>query len=140
MYLWWMENTATETSARLVPQSARPDFLPRLFGRNFMLGERYVYSFMRKLCPSYAGGLWDFYNVPKSGYLALQAAGPITLSSENGFSGEVSRDAAGIIVTLYALSHLAARTYDDLVVDHFHYLRNFAGDHPEAKSILAAID
>ena len=63
------------------------------------------------------------------------------IQAPNGHSGTVSGDAAGIIATLYALSHLAFRFEDATVLsDRFHQLREFAMEHREAVMIFEAID
>lgn len=63
------------------------------------------------------------------------------IAAPNGYSGTVSGDAAGIIATLYALSHLAFRFEAVAVLsERFHQLREFALAHREAAAILAAID
>lgn len=52
-------------------------------------------------------------------------------------SGEV----AGIIATLYALSHLSFKyPSSDAIATGFHHLRDFALEHPQADVIFAAID
>jgi hypothetical protein len=62
----------------------------------------------------------------------------------NGFDGDVSADAAGIVVTLFALCQLAeevAGTHDaDAFSEHYHRLRAFADSHAEAGAIFRAID
>lgn len=96
--------------ATLVPETRRLEFLPTLFGRKLMLlGEQTVYSFMSWLSPhDYTGGLWHFHE---------QGGQPLFLSpatdkrlriacETNGYQGEVTAEAAGIIATLFALSHL----------------------------------
>ena len=58
----------------------------------------------------------------------------------NGYVGEVSAEAAGIIATLFALSHLSFRHEADQLSDAYMRLYEFAGDHPEAGEIYKAID
>ena len=59
----------------------------------------------------------------------------------NGYEGEMSADAAGITVCLFACSHLSFRySNDEVFGDHFHMLREFAVEHAEASAIFAAID
>ena len=95
-------------SAIRVPDERRMDFLPRLFGRRLLIiGEHTVFRFMEILSPGdYGGGLWDFYE--RAGqplYLAPTSKPRCRLFCEgNGFEGEVSSDAAGIIATLFAFS------------------------------------
>lgn len=75
-------------------------------------------------------------------YMAPQHEGTYRFSVDtNGYDGEMSPDAAGITVCLFAYSHLSFRYADDQVfANHFHRLREFAMDHAEALAIFAAID
>lgn len=62
----------------------------------------------------------------------------------NGFAGELSADAAGIVATLFALNQLCAElagTADaDALIDRYHHLAAFASEHAEAAAIYRAID
>lgn len=58
----------------------------------------------------------------------------------NSFEGEVSADAARIIATLFAFSHLSFRYDDDELAEGYGRLYNYATDHPEAREIFRAID
>lgn len=61
----------------------------------------------------------------------------------NEFDGELSADAAGIVATLFALGQLAATEADDIrdqFVHLFHWLREYAAEHAEARLIFRAID
>jgi hypothetical protein len=133
--------------AALVPEHQREDFLPELFGsRQFFLAELLVYDWMARTCPTYSGGHWLFYRVDSqgAGYMAPSIDSPVQVWIEgNGFVGDMSVDAAGIVVTLFTLSHLSfsARGDDqELLVSRYHALREFALAHPEARAIFAAID
>lgn len=133
--------------ARLVPDAERLDFLPFYFGPRLMLqGEHQVYSWMGALCEEYRGGFWNYYEVPNGGFYMAPASGQrFRVAVEgNGFEGELSADAAGIVATLFTLSHLsmseAAGDSRDALADSFHALRDFVSTHPEAASIFRAID
>ena len=52
----------------------------------------------------------------------------------------VSAEAAGLIATLFALSHLSFRHESDQLAEAYLRLYAFAGDHPEASEIFKAID
>lgn len=134
----------TPKPATLVPEARRMAFLPALFSPPLMLiGERAVYQFMSWLAPDdYIGGLWQFHE---------QGGQPLFLSPEtdkrfclfcetNGYMGEVSAEAAGIIATFFALSHLSFRHEADQLSEAYLRLYAFAGDHPEAGEIFKAID
>jgi len=64
----------------------------------------------------------------------------LTCYEGNGFKGEVSADAAGIIACLMAFSHLSFQTGDDRIIEAFHNLREFVSTHREARLIFLAID
>jgi len=131
-------------SAIRVPDERRMDFLPRLFGQRLLIiGEHTVFRFMEILSPGdYGGGLWDFYE--RAGqplYLAPTSKPRCRLFCEgNGFEGEVSSDAAGIIATLFAFSHLSFRYDDDELAEGYGRLYEHAADHAEAAAIFQAID
>lgn len=58
----------------------------------------------------------------------------------NGFEGELSADASGIVATLFALCKLANRYADDKLINQYHWLREFAFGHAEADGIFRVID
>jgi hypothetical protein len=128
----------------LVPEARRMAFLPALFGPTLMMiGERAVYQFMSWLAPDdYTGGLWNFHE--RGGqplFLSPDAPKRFRIFCEtNGYMGEVSTEAAGIIATLFALSHLSFRHEADQLSEAYMRLYEFAGDHPEAGEIFKAID
>lgn len=130
--------------ATIVPEARRMEFLPALFGPPLMLiGERAVYQFMSWLAPDdYTGGLWHFHE--RGGqplFMSPDADKRFRIFCEtNGYMGEVSAEAAGIIVTLFALSHLSFRHEADQLSEAYLRLYEYAGDHPEAGEIFKAID
>ncbi len=67
-----------------------------------------------------------------AGYDKLSIVWPMNWCARN-----MSADAAGIVATLYALCE--KYRVDDLV-EKYHALRDFAGEHPQASAIYAAID
>ena len=127
-----------------VPENRRQPFLPLLFGRQHcLMGEMGVYGFMDRLSPrDYRGGLWTFYE--RAGqplYLAPTSKLRYRLQwEENGYEGEVSADAAGIIATLFAFSHLSFQYQSEQLADGYDRLYQYAVAHPEAGEIFAAID
>lgn len=143
--------------ASLVADSARLGFLPKHFGsRRYLKGENAVYNWMGALCPGYRGGYWEFLELSNGSFYMRptgcppQACPPGAPSAtlphrmlvrveSNGFEGDVSADAAGIIATLFALNYLACGGAEELA-DKYYALREFALDHPESASILGAID
>ena len=136
--------TASTPTATLVPEERRMAFLPRLFGpRLLLIGEHAVFGFMEQLSPAdYGGGMWDFYELAGTPrYLAPTSKPRLRLCCDgNGYDGEVSADAAGIIATLFAFSHLSFRHDAPELSDGFARLYAYAADHPEARDIFQAID
>ena len=126
----------------VVPDSQRLNFLPRHFGGDMIVGEAAVYGSMKMICPSYHGGFWDFVEVSNGAfYMRLQTDGTLAmdLSSGNGYSGQMSADAAGITATLFALNQMVWDGSEKLA-DAFYLLREFAAQHPEFREIFGAID
>ncbi|OYV02325.1 MAG: antirestriction protein [Burkholderiales bacterium PBB5] len=132
---------ASGIQATLVSGDERPAFLPRVFGRRFMQGEAGVFNWMRRLCRLYNGGYWDFVDLSNGGfYLRLVSDKPMALYVDgNGFNGELSADAASIVACLFAINELLFDGADELT-DAYYALRDYAGQHPESKRILNAID
>ncbi len=131
-------------AATTVSEDERENFLPTLFGRkHFFVAEPALYSLMGWLSPQdYGGGFWDFKELNGTAlYMVPPAKEVYRIECEtNGYSGEVSADAAGIIVTLFALSHLSFKFEDDVFATGYNRLRDYADGHPEASAIYLAID
>lgn len=138
--------TTNPISSRLVPESERLDFVDKLFGIRYVLKiEPSVFEMAEHLAaPQYNGGNWNFYALSNGGfYMAPRVAdcAVFTVSSMNGFEGQMTADALGITACLYAYSHLSFEpVMADMCGEHYHLLREFALGHTEVKSILAAID
>ena len=134
----------TAMPATLVPEVRRMEFLPGLFGRKLMLvGERAVFQFMSWLSPQdYTGGMWNFHELAgRPLFLSPATEKRFRITCEtNGYQGVVSAEAAGLIATLFALSHLSFRHESDQLDEAYLRLYAFAGDHPEAGEIFKAID
>lgn len=139
-------NTQTSTNATLtlIPEARRMEFLPKLFGHRLMVtGENAVYSFMEALSSDYHGGFWQFYETNEGAmYMAPEGRERMNLAWDgNGFNAEVSSDSAGIIATLFTLSHMSMSFRGcDYLADHYHRLLDFAAGHEESRLIFAAID
>lgn len=117
--------------------------------------ENMVFNIARNgAIPGYQGGAWRFekktykYN-DEVEIEALYMRYPFEgiLCCEFSYNeAMLTSDAAGIAITLIALSHLSFRLYEkespdtDKVVELFHNLRGYAIQHAEASSILAFID
>ena len=61
---------------------------------------------------------------------------------ENGYEGQLSADAFGITVCLYAYSRLSfsGMLIADMCAQQYHLLRAYALEHAEVEGILAAVD
>ena len=134
-------NTSERIEAHVVPEDARLGSLPRHFGPRMNLVEDCIYGFMREFSASYRGGCWQFNELSNGGFYMSPPEGTHELRIDsNGFTGCMSADAAGITVCLFTFSHLSfAYPYEPFAA-HFHWLREFALNHPEASVIFAAID
>lgn len=126
----------------IAPDELRLNVLPRYLGHHAVAGESLVYVWARRLCPAYQGGLWHFLELSNDGfYMAPATMGRMAVRwYMNGYNDMMGADAFGIVSTLYALCNLAAKTRDDMVIDRYHQLREFAVQHIEAANILRAID
>lgn len=142
-----MSNQEQPVTASVVSAGQRLDFLPAYFGPRLMMrGEALVYTWLRRLSEDYNGGFWHYYTLTNGGfYMAPEADKRMRIEVYgNGFAGEMSADAAGIVATLFALCQLtseAGQTDDGAALaDRYHFLRDFAAYHPEAALIYRAID
>lgn len=131
-------------AATLVPEHRRTDFLPNLFGLQLlMIGENTLYTMMEWLSPAdYGGGFWDFYEFKHKPLYLVPTSRPRyrIICRTNDYSGEVSADAAGIMATLFTLSHLSLKYQSDRMAERYDRLFTYAADHPEASEIHQAID
>lgn len=134
----------TREPATIVCEEARLEFLPSLFGRSLLIvAENAVYGFMEKLSPlDYGGGFWDFYEQGGQPlFLAPRSKTRFRITGEvTGFQGDVSAEAAGIIATMFALSHLSFQYQSERLCDGYSRLYDYAAGHPEASEIFQAID
>lgn len=130
--------------AVIVPDEARQDFLPVLFGRSHLIvAENAVYALMERLSPlDYRGGSWDFFeHESKPLFLAPRSKTGFRITGDvTCFHGEVSAEAAGIIATMFAFSHLSFQFQHDRLAEGYKRLYAYSADHPEAAEIFQAID
>lgn len=130
--------------AVIVPDNARQDFLPVLFGHSHLIvAENAVYALMERLSPlDYRGGSWDFYeHQGKPLFVAPRSKTRFRITGDvTCFQGEVSAEAAGIIATMFAFSHLSFQLQSERLVEGYERLYAYSADHPEASEIFQAID
>lgn len=124
-----------------VPEGKRNACLPKHFGMHCVRVEQAVFRWMDRLAPAYSGGQWDFYELFNGGFYMAPQDGPYRLSCEgNGFEGEVSADGAGVVACLMSYSHLSFQIEDPCFANAFRRLLACVHRHPEAATILRAID
>lgn len=143
-----------KVTAKRVPVRSRLNTLPKHFGAHMLRVENAVYDFLRALSEDYSGGFWQFYELSNGGFYMAPApsfhakVGRAKAAEKklrikvagNGYEGEMSADAAGIVACLFAFSHLSFRLESETLGNHYQWLRDFALDHPEASAIMSAID
>jgi len=137
--------TTPTITRQLIAEDQRINHKAALFGFDFPLHlEPFIYFMADTLAKDYNGGYWNFYNFFQGGfYMAPSSDKPFHVSCENGFEGDLSADAFGIVVSLYAYSHLSFSgpgKFSETCAEQYHLLRDYMFEHPEVSSILKAID
>lgn len=135
----------TAITCQHIPDHNRIEHTANLFGIHFpMRFEPFVYAMTDSIAPAYRGGFWNFYALSNGGfYMAPDSDHSFSVCCENGYEGNLSADALGITVCLYAYSHLSFTGITGLAdrcAEQYHLLREYMLDHPEAGAILRAID
>jgi hypothetical protein len=135
-------NSVDAITSSVVPDELRPNFLPHYLGSHFLRGEALVYEWASRLASAYDGGSWSFFQLSNGGfYMAPEQSGRLYVRWHlNGYNDMMGADAFGVVVTLFALCHLAELNHDDTIIGHYHALRAYATQHVEAANILRAID
>ena len=135
----------TTITCKQIDDEQRANHTAELFGTLFPLSlEPAIYAITSNLPREYTGGYWQFYELSNGGfYMAPDDDTKFSVTCENGFLGTMSADALGITACLYAYSHLSFTDSPDFAekcAQQYHLLREFMFEHPEAESILRAID
>ena len=105
--------------------------------------EPFIYFMADTICEDYQGGYWEFYSLINGGfYMAPRSDKPYRVSCENGYQGDLSADAFGVVCCLYAYSHLSfgSGEFAGVCAEQYHLLREYMFEHPEVERILGAID
>lgn len=135
--------TASISCVRIADEQ-RVNHTAALFGINFPLHlEPFVFFMADTMCEAYNNGYWVVYALSNNGfYMAPHAEGQFHIRCENGYEGELSAEAFGTVVCLYAYSHLSFGDgeFAQTCAEHFHLLRECMLDRPEAGEMLRAID
>ena len=132
-------------TCNVLPTHLRTSVTSELFGLNFpMKLEPLIFNLTDHIADNYCGGYWDFYTLSNGGfYMSPCSDEHFNVSCENGFEGQLSADALGIVVCLYAYSHLSffgKNGFDEICAEHYHLLREVALEHDGAGGIFSAID
>lgn len=142
-------NTTTSTDAatitrELVPENERMEITAKLFGVNFPLRfEPFVYGITERIAKEYRGGYWKFFQTGTGAFFMTPDSDTLfNVSCENGFGGQLSADALGITVCLYAYSNLSfgGDAFAETCAEQYHLMREYMFEHHEVASILSAID
>jgi len=137
-----MKQEDTEIFAKVVSDRQMLGFLPAKIPGHYLKLEGSVLSFARRLIENYSGGTWECLELSNGGfYLRPSCLSEAKISvQENRFGGVASGDAAGVIVTLFALNYLVSWSEDLVLMKLYYLLREYAYDHPEATFIGGALD
>lgn len=127
-----------------LPENQRASYAHKVFGARFLMVESFMFDTASSLSHDYQGGHWVFNGLCNGGfYMAPAHPKEFRVECANGFEGVLSAVAFGITCALYAYSFLSFSPdpeFGAVCGEHFHKLREFALDHPEAESIFRAID
>ena len=125
-----------------VSHNKRLSFLPKYFGKWMLTAEQDIYTLLSSFCKAYTGAYWNFYELNNGGfYLAPDIEGELQFFIDsNGYKGALSADAAGIVVTIYALNRLCYMTKSEESIKNYNLLLDFADEHRETVGIFRAID
>ena len=64
-----------------------------------------IFNMAGLLAADYRGGFWDMYQLSNGGwYMSPVSEGSFMVTSQNGYSGEMSADALGITACLFAFT------------------------------------
>ena len=136
--------------AKILTGSRRLAFLPKHYGKAMLLVESVVYENAKEICDAYRGGYWEYVDLSNGGAFMFPRgdAANMTVSIHgNGYTGELSREAFGILTTLYALSVVSMHVYQqgheadaDRLSTQYHRLRDYMLEHPEREALFAAAD
>lgn len=143
--------SGTHVTRQIVPEASRMDTVDKLFGIQYVLQlEPTVFQFAEQLADNYDYGYWEFLVLSNGGfYMAPQSKAAVSVldtiynvSCDNGFEGQMTADALGLVACLYAYSSLSFGDgeFAEVCANHYHSLREYAMDHAEVRSILRAID
>jgi hypothetical protein len=139
-----MQSKSQRITDKIVPELQRMSIADKHFGIRYpLVVEPMVFQFATQLASAYTGGYWNFHQLSNGGFLMTPKLDvSFEVNADNGYSGSMSADALGITACLYTYSNLSfgEGRFGETCADHYHWLYEFATEHPEAGAIRAAID
>lgn len=142
-----MENiTPGPVTASRVPDELRAGFWSRHVGTapQWYALEHHIQDTMTRMSPGYRPGHWHYCTLSNGGIFILPDAAENTLwpmhNTLFGRDARLSTPAAGMTVSLMTYALQAYQTESDTLTGHYHRLRAFIVQHPEAQDILSLID
>lgn len=129
--------------ATLVPTRERSGCFPGFFGKHFIETENTVYAFAENLVVGYRGEFWEFFKLTNGGFFIAPRKAllyEVLVPFGDGYRGEMSARAVGVVVCIFAYSFLAEKTGEEVFLDQYDRLREYANFHPECAKIFAAIN
>jgi hypothetical protein len=119
-------------------------FMRRMFCDQSERGAICVEKWFRKIVGAAPSEL-DYYELSNGGYFVAPKGNSIQTEAPNDFAADMSCEAAGLVVCLYAYSHLAYEVgpqggRSDHLTNQYFALRCYAVYHPESALILASVD
>lgn len=137
--------TKAITYAERLNDAQRVAVPAKLFGAaGFALRlEPTIFSMARMLSDDYQGGYWEMFSLSNGGFfMAPSTEHTLVTTSPNGCTGSMTAEAFGVTVCLFTFSHLSFGDVPlaEACAEHYHLLREYALDHPEARAILGCID
>lgn len=131
-----------------VKPSERLNFLSQQldddFGYITSMFEMSVYYYMDKLCIDYSSGVWEYYKIDNAFFIAPigdKSYRMVLPSSSNKKDNiAVCNITAGVIVCLFALSHLSNMIKHEKLLDCFDGLVSFAETLESKENISAIVD
>ncbi|WP_433587455.1 antirestriction protein [Providencia alcalifaciens] len=128
-----------------VPLMQRSDFWPNYFKgiKGWHTFEVVIFTTMGQFCEDYHGGYWEYCTLSNGGafiYPDLHQETLTLFNTHNGNEAKVSCEAAGIAVCLMMYSLWSFQIENELLVERFYQLRDYAAQHPECSAIFHIID
>lgn len=137
--------TSATIIRELLNDSRRMTYPAELFGIRFPIYvEACAFDAASSLSEDYDGGLWNFFTLSNGAfYMAPDCLSSFRLVCDKGFEGNLSADAFGINVGLYAYSLLSFSAdvgFVETCAEQYHRLKEYMFKHKESRAILMAID